>query len=294
MKKVLVTGIDGFTGKHLANALKLSGFKVVGLSDHNTDADDVFKCDLIDKENLQQVVAKIQPNYVVHLAAISFVGHGNADDFYRVNVIGTENLFEALLKLENKPEKVLVASSANIYGNCDKSPILETQHPLPVNHYAMSKLAMEFMARTYLDRLPLFFTRPFNYIGLGQADSFVIPKLISHFTEKAEVIELGNLNIEREFNDVRFVCDAYLRLLDVAKPGEVYNICSGKPVTLSSVIELLTEMTGHQINVKVNPAFVRKNEVHELFGNPEKLFNTIGTIQQPILKDTLNWILNEN
>jgi GDP-6-deoxy-D-talose 4-dehydrogenase len=294
MKKVLVTGIDGFTGKHLANALKLSGLKVIGLSDRSTDADDVFTCDLLDKEKLQQVVSEIQPNYVVHLAAISFVGHNNTDDFYRVNVIGTENLLEALLILEKKPEKVLIASSANVYGNCENSPILETQQPLPVNHYAISKVAMEFMARTYLDRLPLFFTRPFNYVGLGQAESFIIPKLISHFVKKAEVIELGNLNVEREFNDVRFVCDAYLRLLDVAKPGEVYNICSGKLVTLSSVIELLTEMTGHQINVKVNPAFVRKNEVHELFGNPEKLFNTIGTIQQPILKDTLNWILNEN
>ena len=294
MKKVLVTGIDGFTGKHLANALKLSGFKVVGLSEQNNDADDVFTCDLLDKENLQQVVAKIKPNYVVHLAAISFVGHGNADDFYRVNVVGTVNLLEALLKLEKKPEKVLVASSANVYGDCDKSPILETQQPLPVNHYAMSKLSMEFMARTYLDRLPLFFTRPFNYIGLGQAESFVIPKLISHFTKKARVIELGNLNVEREFNDVRFVCDAYLRLLDVAKPGEAYNICSGKPVTLSKVIELLTEMTGYKINVKVNPAFVRENEVHQLFGNPEKLLNTIGTIQQPILEETLTWMLDRS
>ena len=294
MKKVLVTGVDGFTGRYLDNALKLSGFIVIGLSDQSTDADDVFTCDLLDKENLQQVVAKIQPNYVVHLAAISFVGHGNADDFYRVNVVGTENLFEALLKLENKPKKVLVASSANIYGDCDKSPILETQQPLPVNHYAMSKLSMEFMARTYLERLPLFFTRPFNYIGQGQAESFVIPKLISHFIKKAEVIELGNLNVEREFNDVRFVCEAYLRLLDVAKPGEVYNICSGKPVTMSMVIELLTKITGHNINVKVNPIFVRKNEVHQLFGNPEKLLNTIGAIKQPILKETLTWMLDRS
>ena len=153
---------------------------------------------------------------------------------------------------------------------------------------------MEFMACTYLDRLPIFFTRPFNYIGQGQAESFVIPKLISHFIKKAEVIELGNLNVEREFNDVRFVCDAYLRLLDLAKPGEAYNICSGKPVKLSSVIELLTEMTGHKINVKVNPTFVRKNEVHQLFGNPEKLLHNIGAIQQPILKETLTWMLDRS
>jgi GDP-6-deoxy-D-talose 4-dehydrogenase len=292
MKKVLVTGIDGFTGKHLANALKMSGFKVIGLSDESTDAYDVYKCDLLDKKNLKQVVAKIQPDYIVHLAAISFVGHNNTDDFYRVNVIGTENLLEALLILKKRPEKVLIASSANIYGNCEKSPIFETQQPLPVNHYAISKLAMECMALTYLDRLPLFFTRPFNYIGLGQAKSFVIPKLISHFVKKAEVIELGNLNVEREFNDVRFVCDAYLRLLDAAKPGEAYNICSGKPVTLSAVIALLTKMTGHSINVKVNPTFVRENEVHQLFGNPEKLLDTIGAIKQATLKETLTWILD--
>jgi GDP-6-deoxy-D-talose 4-dehydrogenase len=294
MKKVLVTGVDGFTGKHLGNALKLSGFKVIGLSDQSTDADDVFTCDLLDKESLQQIVTEVNPDYVIHLAAISFVGHGNADDFYRINVLGTVNLLEALLKLEKKPVKVLIASSANVYGNCDKSPILETQQPLPVNHYAMSKLATEFMARTYLDRLPLFFTRPFNYIGLGQAESFVIPKLISHFTKKAEVIELGNLNVEREFNDVRFVCDAYLKLLDAAKPGETYNICSGKPVTLSAMIALLTKMTGHSINIKVNPAFVRENEVHQLFGNPEKLLHTIGAIQQPILKETLTWMLDRS
>ena len=294
MKKVLVTGNDGFTGKHLSNKLKLSGFRVIGLSDEISDAEDVYMCNLLEKENLQQVIAEIQPDYVVHLAAISFVGHDNADDFYRINVIGTENLLEALLQLEQKPTKVLIASSANIYGNCEKSPIRETQQPLPVNHYAMSKVAMEFMARTYLDRLPLFFTRPFNYIGLGQSESFIIPKLISHFVKKAEVIELGNLNVEREFNDVRFVCDAYLRLLDVAKPGEAYNICTGKPVKLSSVISLITKMTGHKINVEVNPAFVRETEVHQLFGNPEKLLNTIGTIQQPTLEETLSWMLNEN
>ena len=294
MKKVLVTGVDGFTGRHLDNALKLSGFRVIGLSDQSTDADDVFTCDLLDKENLQQVVAKIQPNYVVHLAAISFVGHGNAEDFYRINVIGTANLLEALLKLEKKPTKVLIASSANVYGNSEKSPILETQQPSPVNHYAMSKLAMEFIARTYLERIPLFFTRPFNYIGLGQAESFVIPKLISHFVNEAKVIELGNLDVDREFNDVRFVCDAYLRLLDAAKPGEVYNICSGKPVKLGAVIALLTKMTGHSINVKVNPSFVRENEVHRLCGNPKKLLDTIGAIKQPILKETLAWILDRS
>src|SRR5690606_29793103 len=137
-----------------------------------------------------------------------------------------------------RPRSVLLASSANVYGNTECSPIAETQPPAPVNHYAMSKLAMEHMARTYADRLPLFFTRPFNYTGPGQDASFVIPKLVTHFARRAPAVELGNLDVEREFNDVRFVCEAYLSLLQKAVPGEVYNICTGAPLTLRAVIDL--------------------------------------------------------
>lgn len=278
-----MTGAEGFTGQHF--------FPMAQLAEHEVHC---LKADLTNVNALQEEVQAVRPELVVHLAAISFVGHADISAFYKINVIGTINLLDALVSLPSRPKRVLLASSANIYGNCEQSPIAENQHPAPVNHYATSKLAMEYMARTYLDLLPIFFTRPFNYVGLGQAGSFVIPKLVSHFVKKAEVIELGNLNVEREFNDVRFVCDAYLRLLDAAEPGEVYNICSGKPVTLSKVIELLTKITGHCINVKVNPAFVRKNEVHRLFGNPEKLSNTIGVTQQSILKETLTWMLDRS
>jgi nucleoside-diphosphate-sugar epimerase len=155
----------------------------------------------------------------------------------------------------------------------------------------MSKLAMEYMARTYLDRLPLFFVRPFNYTGPGQAESFIIPKLVAHFARRAEIVELGNIDVEREFNDVRFVVEAYLQLLKNAGPGEVYNICSGKPVTLKSVLELLSQITGHHLQIKVNPAFIRKNEIHCLCGSPEKLNNAVGAITLPALLDTLQSML---
>ena len=211
-----MTGAEGFTGQHF--------FPMAQLAEHEVHC---LKADLTNVNALQEEVQAVRPELVVHLAAISFVGHADISAFYKINVIGTINLLDALVSLPSQPKRVLLASSANIYGNCEQSPIAENQHPAPVNHYATSKLAMEYMARTYLDLLPIFFTRPFNYVGLGQAGSFVIPKLVSHFVKKAEVIELGNLNVEREFNDVRFVCDAYLRLLDAAEPGEVYNICSG-------------------------------------------------------------------
>jgi GDP-6-deoxy-D-talose 4-dehydrogenase len=181
-----------------------------------------------------------------------------------------------------------------VYGNCEQSPISEMQAPAPLNHYAMSKLAMEHLAMTYADRLPLFFVRPFNYTGPGQVESFVIPKIVSHFKRRASTIELGNLTVEREYNDVRMVTDAYLKLLDKAAAGEIYNICSGKTYTLHQVIDALVELTGHQMNVVVNPAFVRANELHRLCGDVSKLHKTIGTHDPIALQNTLRWMLESS
>ena len=277
---MLVTGADGFTGVHFVKQAREAGYEVFE-----------FNADLTNPVVVQNQVNSAEPDLVVHLAAISFVGHDKASAFYDVNVIGTLNLLDALLKLPKLPVRVLLASSANVYGNCELSPISEKQIPAPLNHYAMSKLAMEHLAMTYLDRLPLFFVRPFNYTGPGQVESFVIPKIVSHFKRRAATIELGNLTVEREYNDVRMVTAAYLRLLDKAEAGQIYNICSSKTYTLHQVMETLTELTGHQINIAVNPAFVRANELHRLCGDATKLNATIGA-QDPIaLKDTLQWML---
>jgi GDP-6-deoxy-D-talose 4-dehydrogenase len=278
--KLLVTGAHGFTGRHFVMSARACGHEVVAL-----------QADLKDRKALKAEVTQVAPEAVVHLAAISFVGHADVSAFYDVNVVGTMNLLDALSTAPQRPRSVLLASSANVYGNSTHSPITPAQRPAPVSHYAMSKLAMEYMARTYLDRLPLFFVRPFNYTGPGQAAEFVIPKLVAHFAAQADVVELGNLDVEREFNDVRFVCEAYLQLLEKAKPGEVYKICTGNPVTLKSVLVLLSEITGHQLQVKVNPAFVRSNEIHRLCGCPDKLVGVVGEISSPSLQDTLYWML---
>jgi len=245
--KILLTGAAGFTGLFFKSAAEAEGHQVVAL-----------QADLTDKAAVVAYVLQAAPDAVVHLAAISFVGHADDTAFYGVNVVGTMNLLASLAALPVKPSTVLLASSANIYGNCDASPITEAQPAAPVNHYAMSKLAMEHMARTYLDRLPLVITRPFNYTGIGQSPQFLIPKLVSHFARRAPAIELGNLQVEREFNDVRMVCDAYLALLAHGVPGEVYNVCSGQPYNLQHVIGLLSDITGHTMDVKVNPAYVRQ------------------------------------
>lgn len=282
--KILLTGADGFTGRPFAQQATAAGHEVVAL-----------RTDLTQREGLRQEVLDQQPDAVVHLAAISFVGHAAEQDFYAVNVIGTTNLLDALVQLPARPRKVLLASSANIYGNTTPSPIAETQPPSPVNHYAMSKLAMEYMARTYTDRLDLVITRPFNYTGPGQDSNFLIPKLAKHFAARAPSVSLGNLHVEREFNDIQMVCDAYLLLLAHGEPGEAYNVCSGEPYTLQHVIDTFEQLTNHAMEVKVDPRFVRPNEVHRLCGNPDKLQELASKhdmlLQAPLLKDTLQRML---
>lgn len=283
--KILLTGANGFTGRPFTQLAVAAGHTVEPL-----------QSDLTHPVALQQQVLASAPDAVVHLAAISFVGHADGNAFYAVNVIGTTNLLAALVQLPKRPHRVLLASSANIYGNCTQSPIAEDQPPAPVNHYAMSKLAMEHMARTYADRLPLLITRPFNYTGPGQDVNFVIPKLVEHFAQRAPSIALGNLDVEREFNDAQMVCGAYLQLLQHGVPGEVYNVCSGQPYTLQHVINTLVRITGHQIKVQVNPAFVRANEVRYLCGSPAKLQALLTrhgcTLDNPPLEDTLRRMLS--
>jgi nucleoside-diphosphate-sugar epimerase len=283
---ILLTGAAGFTGLFLKQQAEDAGHTIWPLV-----------ADLTDKAAVAAEVAQAQPTAVVHLAAISFVGHADESAFYAVNVLGTMNLLAAVAALPVAPTKVLLASSANVYGNCDASPITEAQAPAPVNYYATSKLAMEHMALTYADRLPIVITRPFNYTGPGQAPQFLIPKLVSHFAHRADRIELGNLHVEREFNDVRMVCEAYLALLAHGAAGQIYNVCSGQPFTLQHVIDTLGKLAGHSMVVEVNPEFVRANEVNRLCGSPAKLFALCRganlALNSPSLRETLAWMLFE-
>lgn len=278
--RIFVTGADGFTGRHFVRTALDQGHEVIAM-----------QANLADKHGMTEELAKAEADAVIHLAAIAYVGHSEPSAFYDVNVLGSTNLLDALVSISNRPKAVLLASSANVYGNCAESPITEQQQPAPTNHYAMSKLAMEYVARNYLDRLAIIIARPFNYTGAGQSEHFVVPKIVSHFASKARFIELGNLDVEREFNDVRMVCEAYLRLLAKGISGEIYNVCSGLPVRLSEIVSLLTELTGHKIAVNTNPKFVRVSEVYRLCGSPEKLLAAIGTLTQVGLRESLLWML---
>lgn len=279
--KALVTGLRGFTGRYLKAELEAHGYAVFGL-----------ESDLLDKDAMAREVAAIQPEVVIHLAAISFVGHGNPNDFYLVNVIGSRNLLAALDEAALRPQCVLLVSSANVYGNVDVPEIIEETPPNPANDYAVSKLAMEYVARLWMDRLPIVIARPFNYTGVGQDERFLLPKIVAHYRQRKAVIELGNLNVARDFSDVRTVVEIYRRLLESpAAIGNVFNVCSGKAYSLHDVLSIMQRLTGHTIEVRINPAYVRSHEVAILRGSNKRLIECIGEVRDIPLEVTLEWML---
>lgn len=297
LKKVLITGATGFTGRYLAPLLTAAGYEVHGTaqsSESNAVAGiaKLHPVDLADSNAVENVVAGVAPAKVVHLAAIAFVAHSDVAEMYRTNVLGTRNLLAALASAPIRPDAVIVASSANVYGNSREGKLDESVPLLPANDYAVTKVATENIAALFSYRLPLIVTRPFNYTGVGQAANFVIPKIVDHARRRTPNIELGNLNVERDFSDVRAIADAYLRLLNCpAAIGGTFNICSGRHHSLLEVIALVGEISGHSMTVEVNPAFVRKDDVHALYGDNARLLRTIGQLDMPPLRDTLQWML---
>ncbi|WBG92124.1 GDP-mannose 4,6-dehydratase [Pantoea piersonii] len=292
-KKALITGIKGFTGHYMAAELSAAGYEIFGLgSSPVQQIDHYFQVDLSDAAQVKRAVDAISPDVVIHLAAIAFVGHANPNAFYEVNVAGTRNLLQALDETVSKPDAILIASSANVYGNNTPGKLSESTPANPANDYAVSKLAMEYMAKLFQNRLPLIIARPFNYTGVGQADNFLIPKIVNHFRDRKNVIELGNIDVWRDFSDVRYLVKSYAALLRSNAFNQIVNVASGEMHSLREVINLCEELTGHHIQIEVNPKFVRANEIKKLCGDVTLLNQiTDQKLQKIPLRETLKWML---
>ncbi|HET6805051.1 MAG TPA: NAD-dependent epimerase/dehydratase family protein [Frateuria sp.] len=288
--RALLTGRNGFTGRYVALELEKAGYEVIGLATHleSDAAGSTVVANLLDRGAVAQAVADAKADVVLHLAAVAFVAHGDVEEMYRVNVIGTRNLLEALAGTRKQPGLVVLASSANVYGNADVDPITEHTPPAPANDYAVSKLAMEYMAKLWTDRLPITITRPFNYTGVGQTEQFLIPKIVGHFARRSDVIQLGNTDVVRDFSDVRDVAAAYVRILKSGSAGKTFNLCSGKGRSLAYVIREMAKISGHQLRIEINPDFVRRGEVFRLVGSS----SLVGELGQRIhdLTETLTWM----
>ena len=291
-QRVLVTGSEGFTGRYVCNEFAGAGWEVWGAGvQPKPDNPRYLSIDLLRPETLGPIGEHIKPHVVVHLAATAFVAAADPTTFYNVNLLGTRHLLEALSTASTPPLCTILASSANVYGNSTLEVLDETADTHPVNDYAVSKLAMEYLAKTYMDRLGIVITRPFNYTGVGQESWYLIPKIVGHFKELSPLIELGNTDVARDFSDVRDIARAYRLLAEKSPLGETFNLCAGEATALETCIGMASDITGHEIEVKVNPDFVREKEIKILRGSREKLDSVTGYEQRYEIRETLEWML---
>ncbi len=278
--RVLVTGGFGFTGKYLLTHLLEQG--------HQARA---MESKLDDIEQMNAELKQFDPQVVVHLAGISNARHSIVNEFYDVNLIGSRNLLVSIADNCPNISCVVMASTAHVYASEDGGILSEKSLIKPGNDYAVSKYSMELMARLWMKRLPIVITRPFNYTGIGQPVEFVIPKIVEHFNAKEPVISMGSTHLFREFGDVRDVVDVYAHIIEQPPVDETLNICSNQPVRLDDVLKSCKNITGHELRVEVNPAFVREGEPETLIGDRTKLSTFYPTLRPRELNDTLSWML---
>lgn len=267
--KILVTGGSGFIGKKLIDLLREKGeFEVFGANAEET-------MDVTDPCSVQDVLEKIKPDFIVHLAALTFVPNNNPITFYAVNTIGTENLLKAVVDLDVAKSGILCFSTAGVYGIQEAKLLSESLTPKPVNHYSMSKHCMEHIVNKYRSFRNITVVRPFNILGSGQNINFLVPKIVNAFAQKDEIIELGNLDSVRDFISADDCCDIIYKLINKPIGNEVINICTGIGYSVYQVFQLLCEISGHQMEIKQNIQFIRNDDIPQMVGDPEKLLNIL-------------------
>ena len=313
--RALVTGAGGFVGRHLCEALAADEWEVFaagGPADENVDA----RVDVRDRDAVRDIVERAQPDVAFHLAAQSFVPESLADphDTYQVNVLGTANLAEALRRLPRRHEvhstslarddkgtslarddkgsslarddrrRLLFISSAEVYGARDASdlPFRETLAPRPANPYAASKAAAEAILLGEMRALggDAVIARAFNHIGPGQSERFAIAGFALGIAKVAagreKSLSVGNLDAQRDFLDVRDVVQAYIALAKHGERGEIYNVCTGRAVSVREMLGELIRIARVPVEVRSDPDRMRPAEVAVACGSNAKLAERTG------------------
>jgi len=285
---LLVTGLTGFVGGYLRKAADCVGLPA--------------DLDLRDPEGLKQAVAAIRPEMVIHLAAQSFVPRAFEDpvETFDVNFYGTFNLLQAL-KNAGFRGRMLFVGSGDMYGLVDEAalPVAET-HPLrPRNPYAVSKVAAEALCYQWsqTEDFEIVMARPFNHIGPGQSPRFAIADFAAQIAEIAQgrrepVLQVGDIDVTRDFLDVRDVVNAYLALLEMGANGEVYNVCSGHERSVRALIEQLAHLAGiEDLRIAQDARRFRPAEQRRVRGDATKLRTHTGWEPRIALAQSLSELL---
>jgi len=301
--RALVTGGSGFVGRHVCAALRERGHEVVVAGRAGEDGQVDVAFELADAGSVRAAVEGAAPDVIFHLAAQAFVPASIRDPMatYDDNALGTARLYEALRGLGSRAPRVVLASSAEVYGARDPLdyPLQEVLAPQPATPYAASKAAAEAIAlasrRTY--GVPTIVTRAFNHIGPGQNAQFAVPAFATQIARvalgTAAIVKVGNLEAQRDFLDVRDVATAYVALADRGVDGEIYNVCSGRPVALKDVLRRLITIAGVPVDVREEAARMRPSDVPVSYGDPSKLRGAAGWTPRFVLDRSLHDVYEE-
>jgi GDP-4-dehydro-6-deoxy-D-mannose reductase len=309
--RALITGITGFAGSHLAEFLLAEGLEVFGTRRVRSPLDNVtgitdrvtlIDCELTDASAVNAMLARAKPDLVFHLAAQSFVQASWTYPGYTLfNNVGAQlNLFEGLR--QHAPEaRVQIAGSSEEYGKADEKdlPLREDSPLRPLSPYGVSKVAQDMLAYQYFESygLKTVRTRAFNHSGPRRGEVFATSNFAKQIAEieagkRKPVIMVGNLDAKRDFTDVRDVVKAYHLACTEGEPGEVYNIASGKAVTIREVLDILSELAQREVKVQADPARMRPSDVLALCGDAGKLTAATGWKPAIPLKQTLSDLLD--
>jgi len=250
--------------------------------------------DIMDQDRIEEILEEYQPDIIIHLAAIASVVHRDPVEIYRINVLGTENLMNAAAKKLPEGSRMILLSTAGVYGNQAEKKLYESLPFNPVNHYSCSKMVTEVMSRQYRDHLDICIVRPFNVIGIGQSKNFLIPKLVHCFKKREQQIQIGNLASIRDYVSVEFCAKVLVDLALAQNAPEIINICSGQGHSCQEVIDILKELTGFKPRVVPVSNLIRPNEIWNLVGDNTILRSIIQNRYHNLpLKEILSNMLKE-
>lgn len=299
MKRALIFGAGGFVGSYLARELSAHGYEVQGsdVLEAGPEGMAYARADLLDGTQVEAVIAQARPDAIVNLAAISSVGQSwrMPQTTMEVNVVGALNILEAARKQGPIP-KVMFIGSSEEYAVSD-APISESS-PLDANNpYGISKMAQEKFAALYREQygMQVYCVRPFNHTGVGQRETFVIPSWCKQAAEisksgKPGMMRVGNLDVKRDFSDVRDIVRAYRMILESDDCETIYNVGSGKAFALGELLAYITTLSGLPISIEVNPALIRPVDTPVICCNRTLIGEKLGWKPEHSIFDTLKEI----
>ena len=308
--RIFITGATGFAGSHLVEQLLPAGHDIIALYHPASSKQQLpnnkqisrVAGDLLDVESLQTAIKTAQPDAIYHLAGQAYPGRSwqIPGQTLMVNAAGTANLLHAATAY-GQP-RVVIVTSADIYGHIQPAncPVTETTIARPRHPYGVSKLAAGQLATLFWERfgLPVIEARPFNHIGPRQALGFVVPDFASQIAAikqgtRPATIAVGNLAAERDFTDVRDVVRAYILLAENGRPGKPYLICSGKPVSIQSILDELIDLSGLDIAIRPDPQRMRPADIPLFYGSHARLLADTGWEPSVSLTQSLRDVYQE-